>query len=259
MPRQPKNPPRPLALHLVSDLDGTWIPSPDRRPGLRRLEAFLDREPGIVVTFATGRSLASVTALLEELGARPPDHLVTDVGTGLHHRDGDGGWVEDPEYARWVDARWPADLAMRLTRHGLPAGVRLQAMAAPCRRLALETVPAANLALAAEQLAAILAGMGVQADVLPSGERYLDVLPAGVDKGVAVQHLGLLLPMVACGDSENDHGLWRVADLPVLMADSALLPGQPGVPWDRVVRPSVPGPEGILEVLRDLKSSGGLP
>jgi len=75
-----------LSLHLVSDLDGTWIPAPGRLEGLRRLEAFLEGQPGIVLTFATGRGLASALALLAERVGRLPHHLVTDVGTALHHR-----------------------------------------------------------------------------------------------------------------------------------------------------------------------------
>lgn len=250
-PRHP-SPRRPgLVLHLVSDLDGTWIPGPDRPDGLRRLEAFLARQPGIVLTFATGRGLASARALLGERVGRLPEHLVTDVGTALHHRAPDGQWLEDPGYASWVEARWPADLAGRLAAAGFPEGVRPQAGVAPPRRLALEVDPGRDLVQAAARLRAVLAGLGAPVDVLPSGDRYLDVLPAGVDKGAAVEHLRLPLPVVACGDSENDQGLWRIADLPVLMADSPLVPGR-GEPWDRLVRPRAPGPEGILEVLRRL-------
>ena len=251
VPQHP-SPRRPgLALHLVSDLDGTWIPGPDGAAGLKRLEAFLARQPGIVLTFATGRGLASALALLEARVGRMPEHLVTDVGTAVHHRAPDGQWLEDPAYAAWVEARWPAELGARLAGAGFPDGVRPQAGVAPRRRLALEVDPGRDLAEAAGRLRAVLAGLGAQVDVLASGDRYLDVLPGGVDKGAAVQHLRVPLPLVACGDSENDQGLWRVADLPVLMADSALAPG-PGAPWDRLVRPRAPGPDGILEVLRRL-------
>jgi hydroxymethylpyrimidine pyrophosphatase-like HAD family hydrolase len=93
--------------------------------------------------------------------------------------------------------------------------------------------------------------------VLPSNGHMLDVLPRGVDKAAAVRHMALALPVVACGDSENDLSLWRMADLPVLMADSAVPPNLARAPWERMVRPRTPGPEGILEVLQGLASAGG--
>jgi len=241
-----------LSLHLASDLDGTWIPAPDRLEGLRRLEAFLGGHPGISLTFATGRGLASALALLERWAGRLPDHLVTDVGTALHHRTADGRWSEDQAYALWAGARWPAGLERRIRRADLPEGVRAQPGVATVRRLALEVEPGVSLADAADRLREALERLDLPAQVLPSHGRYLDVLPPGVDKGSAVMHLGLPLALVACGDSENDLSLWRVADLPVLMADSALAPMLPGM-----VRPRAPGPEGILEVLRELWTRGG--
>jgi len=251
MPRTRPIPPG-LSLHLVSDLDGTWIPAPERSAGLRRLEAFLDSQPGIVLTFATGRGLASALALLGQRVRRLPRHLVTDVGTALHHRTADGRWREDPDYARWVETRWPAGLERCLALAGYPEGVRPQPDVTPGRRLALEVAPGADLIQSAARLRSTLAGLGLPVDVLPSHGRLLDVLPRGVDKAAAVRHLGLPLPVVACGDSENDLSLWGIADLPVLMADSAIPRSLAQAPWERLIRPSAPGPEGILEVLQGL-------
>jgi hydroxymethylpyrimidine pyrophosphatase-like HAD family hydrolase len=255
-PPNPDPPAKPgLSLHLVSDLDGTWLPSPGQVPGLRRLEAFLQAQPGIVLTMATGRGLASALEALAALGGHLPLHLVTDVGTALHHRTPGGGWAEDAAFARWVEARWPADLGERLARAGYPPGVRSQPEVPAGRRLALE-LHRGNLARAAAALRRTLDRLGSQVEVLPSNGVCLDVLPPGVDKGSAIEHMRLPLPVVACGDSENDLGLWRVADRPVLMADSAIAPGFPGVPWQRLVRPRAPGPEGILEVLLDMWRHG---
>jgi len=244
-----RHPASAFSLHLVSDLDGTWIPAPEQMAGLGRLEAFLAAHPGIILTFATGRGLASALDLLERRVGHLPQHLVTDVGTTLHHRTAQGGWVEDLAYARWVAGRWPEDLKDRLARAGWPEGVRPQPGVPASRRVALELEPGGDLQLAAARLRALLGRLGVEAEVLPSDRRYLDLLPPGVDKGSAVRHLGIPLPVMACGDSENDLGLWRVADLPVLMADSTLPLPRPGPPWDRMVRAGAPGPEGILEVL----------
>jgi len=249
----------PTALHLVSDLDGTWIPADPEDPGLRRLEAFLAARPGIVLTFATGRGLASALDLLRARVGRMPDHLATGVGTALHHRTPDGCWVEDRAYARWVGRRWPAGLGEALAR-ALPDGVRLQPEVAVRRRLALE-VERGDLREAAGRLRETLDRLGLRAEVLPSHGRLLDVLPPGVDKGTAVSRLRLPLPMLACGDSENDLALWRLADLPVIMADSPLAPpaDPPGAPWARLVRPREPGPAGILEVLEAFWARGGVP
>jgi hydroxymethylpyrimidine pyrophosphatase-like HAD family hydrolase len=73
-----------------------------------------------------------------------------------------------------------------------------------------------------------------------------------VHKGTAVEHLRKASsagrPLVVCGDSENDLGMLRVADVAVIMADSQLRDLQAGSSA-RVVRPRSPGPAGILEVL----------
>jgi hydroxymethylpyrimidine pyrophosphatase-like HAD family hydrolase len=242
--------PQRLALHLVSDLDGTWIlDTPAAEAGLRRLEAFLDRQPGIVLTFATGRGLGSALALLAARVRRMPEHLVTDVGTALFHRSPGGRWSEDPSYRAWVDARWPKDLDARLARAGLPDGVRPQTGVVACRRLALEVAPGVALDAAAARLRALLDRLDLRVQVLASHHRLLDVLPLGLDKGSAVRHLGLPLPVVACGDSDNDRGLWRVADLPVLMTGHSLADERPGL-----VRPIAAGPDGILEVLLSLEA-----
>jgi HAD superfamily hydrolase (TIGR01484 family) len=254
VPRPPLQDSQPgLRLHLVSDLDGTWIPAHWERRDLEPLEAFLKCQPGIVLTFATGRSLESALGALGRLEALPPHFLVTDVGTAIHLRDAQGHWVEDQDYGRRVDQRWDAAAAERLLG-GLPPGIRLQPGVKAHRRLPLEADPQADLEEALRSLTDAVEASGLQADILASNGRCLDVLPRGVDKGAAVSHLmerhGIPRPLVACGDSENDLGMLRIADLPVLMAGCAIsLDAGDG---DRALRPLAPGPLGILEVLRDL-------
>ena len=247
-----------LAVHLVSDLDGTWISDAHDPDGLRDLESFLAEQPGIVLTFATGRTLPSALAVLSLTARVMPRHLVTDVGAVIHHQGEAGTWVEDGDYARWVDSRWDQGLAEKLAWGTLGPWVRPQASVLARRRLALQAAEGVELDRAVRELARSLKRAGLLADVLASSDRYLDVLPKGVHKGTAVQHLRaggkLPSPVVVCGDSENDLGMLRMADIPVIMPDGPLSARCPGVPRDRLIVAPSPGPRGILEVLRGLAS-----
>ena len=244
-----------LSLHLVSDLDGTWIPSEGMEEGLRQLEAFLGANSGIVLTFATGRSLASARQVLASRVKVWPSHFITDVGTAIHHRQLDGVWAEDKEYAAWVESRWDGPGFESMGEAWIPEGVERQPDVIAHRRLAFHVAPWRDVAESAEELRASLARMSLAAEVLATGQ-CLDVLPVGVDKGAAAvflhSHLGVPRPLVVCGDSENDIGMFKVADLPILMADSPLTCDSSRVLWDRLHRPHSPGPMGILETLLSL-------
>ena len=259
----PEPPGRELTLHLVSDLDGTWLPAPNHQGDLALLEAFLAGHPGIVLTFATGRTLGSALAVLASLGAALPKYLIADVGTAIFQRDAQGRWRELEDYGQWVARRWNPVAVERALRGTLPAGVTAQAGVVPCRRLALEVGCGTDLRRGALALAESLAAAGVEADILPSAGHCLDVLPRGVHKGTAVEYLqarhGLPRPLVVCGDSGNDLGMLRIADVPVLMASSSLPPDAPGLDSNRLVQPCAPGPLGILATLRGLAAPEATP
>lgn len=240
-------------VHLVSDLDGTWLPGTGDEVALHRLETYLAHCPGVTLTFATGRTLESALEVLHARTNLRPDHLVTDVGAALHHAGPGESWIEDVDFTAWVAARWNPETEARVQQAGLPEGVRFQEGARPQHRLALEVVDPRNLEGAAAELQLILATLGLSAEILLSGGRYIDVLPNGVDKGGAIafmERCGTVpRPMIACGDSENDLGLFRTADLALLMCDSTLDPRDIPPACGPVVRTPRPGPDGILEML----------
>lgn len=240
-------------VHLVSDLDGTWLPSPGDEAALHRLETYLAHCPGVTLTFATGRTLESAQEVIHTRTNLRPDHLVTDVGAALHHAGPGESWIEDVDFTAWIAARWNPETKSRVEQAGLPEGVRFQEGLNPLRRLALEVVDPRNLEGAAAELQLTLATLGLSAEILLSGGRYIDVLPIGVDKGSALEFMErcgtVARPLIACGDSENDLGLFRTADLAILMCDSSL--DHRAIPpvCGPIVRTSKPGPDGILEML----------
>lgn len=237
------------AFHLVTDLDGTWLPAPDQLSYLRRLEASLVARPEIVLTFATGRTFASALEAIERWSLHPPRHLITDVGTALFHRTPQGDWEEDPVWADRVAACWDAGAAQACLTAGLPDTLRVQPGVAPPRRLALQRAAEADMAEAERNLRQACQAHGLEADILPSHGFYFDVLPRGINKGAALAFLqaswGLPSPVVGCGDSANDLGLFEVADHPVLMPGGLGEEEVPPALFRRVSRASLPGPRGI--------------
>ncbi|MCM2249891.1 MAG: HAD family hydrolase [Geothrix sp.] len=234
-------------FHLVTDLDGTWLAgSPSARQGL---EAVLAARQGIVLTFATGRTFTSALEAIAHWDLHPPDHLITDVGAALFHRDSTGNWVENQVWARRATSAWNASAAAGVLAAGLPGTLRPQPDLVPLRRLAFQASGPAELAAAEPGLAETCRLQGLVADLLPSHGIYLDVLPHGIHKGSALAYLQaacrLPRPIVGCGDSTNDLALFEAADLPLLMQDG--LPDReiPAPLRDRIHRTKAPGPEGI--------------
>lgn len=251
---KPAQAPARTELHLVSDLDGTWIPRQSQAEDLPALEQYLEKRPDITLTFATGRSLESAIEILKTVIGRQPDHLITDVGGALFHRNAQDQWVEDKVYATWVRSRWDGETLQKIMVEGLPEGVQLQAEGGALRRVALRVDDPDNLLRSAIRLQVMIHRLGLAADVLTSNERYIDILPFDVDKGSPIRfmkrHHGLTAPLIACGDSENDLGLFKIADVAVLMSDSPLNIEHPRLVGTRILRSTQPGPKGILEILK---------
>ena len=233
-------------LVLVTDLDGTLLAGPPAwRHGVYR---WLEQERQRVLhVFCTGRDLASVAALLAadtSPGLRPPHLVISDVGCSVAC----GVSLEllppvvDPITARWAGKREPVEALLA----GAP-GLSSQPISAD-RRLAYYVDPDAF----AHDLIPQVEAHGV--DCLLSDNRYLDVLPAGVNKGSTLLELlgRLQVPaerVVTAGDSLNDLAMFEtgLAGVMVGNAEPALLGHLPGLPRTYLARGH--GCEGIAEGL----------
>lgn len=238
-----------MGCHIVTDLDGTWLPAPTQREDSRRLErAVLDRSD-IVLTFATGRTYTVALEAIDQWELRTPHHLITDVGTALFHRAPGGGWREDARWTERVLSVWDEQAAETFLAHHLPASVCAQPGVLPIRRLALQRANGADMAVAGAELSRACEEAGLRVDVLPSHDLYFDVLPRGIHKGAALAFLQASLdlprPVVGCGDSANDLGLFEAADHPVLMKGGLEDSELPPEVRSRAIRTPVPGPRGI--------------
>jgi hydroxymethylpyrimidine pyrophosphatase-like HAD family hydrolase len=234
-------------LMLVTDLDGTLLEG--SIPMRRRLYGWLaSQRHRVLQVFSTGRDLRSVARLLVEeahLGLHPPHLVIGDVGCTVACG---ASLIPSPLALEPIEALWRGRAELVLPLLAVLPGLSSKPLSTD-RRLAYGIDPRR---LDLSRLAAIEAH-GV--DCLVSGDKYLDVLPAGVNKGSTL--LGLLewlelepALVVTAGDSLNDLAMFETGLQSVMVgnAEPGLVRALPGL--TRTYRASGHGCEGILEGLR---------
>jgi HAD superfamily hydrolase (TIGR01484 family) len=234
-------------LVLVTDLDGTLLGgSPLWR---RRLYAWLQaKRHRVLHVFSTGRDLRSVARLLleeREMGLCAPHLVIGDVGCTLAC----GESLElVPLAVDPIEARWRGQAERLLPLLAQIPGISPQPISAE-RRLAYAIDPET---LDSTRLATI-ESHGV--DCLVSDNRYLDVLPGGVNKGSTLLMLLQWLEVedalvVTAGDSLNDLAMFETGLQSVMVgnAEPGLVVALPRLPSTYLA--CAHGCEGIVEGLR---------
>jgi len=198
--------PRDPALVLVTDLDGTLLGgSPESR---RQLYGWLaDQRQEVLHIFCTGRDRRAVRAMLDG-GVQPPPpapHLVIgDVGCTVAC----GLSLETvPMAVDPIEAQWKAVAPLVDGCLDGVAGLKRQAQP-PERRYAYNYEPETF----DPSILASLESLGV--DCLLSDNQFLDLLPAGVNKGSTLMRLLQLLDLppervVTAGDTLNDLSMFQ--------------------------------------------------
>lgn len=192
---------------LATDLDGTFIGDDEAMHTLwRDLE-----EHGITVAFSTGRHLPSIEAFYEEQQtSRRAQACVTMVGTEVWLLAGDG-YVEDPGWSTVISEAWDKERVEAIISDLPDVAMQPAEWQSEFKSsYFLEDDAPAGLAHIERRLAA----EGLQAKVVYSADRFLDLLPARSGKGEAVRYLADLLgipphEVVTSGDTGNDLDMMR--------------------------------------------------
>ena len=238
--------PHAPSLVLVTDLDGTLLGGPD--PWRRRFYRWLQQERERVLhVFCTGRDLASVAHVLRQEGEQglvAPHLVIGDVGSTVACGT---SLLPLPMATEPIEARWLGLPERLLPLLATIPGIAPQPVSAE-RRLAFlidpEALDPASLA--------VIEAHGV--DCLVSDNRYLDVLPAGVNKGSTLLTLLEWLEVepttvVTAGDTLNDLAMFEtgLAGVMVGNAEPGLVATLPRLPNTYLARAH--GCEGIVEGL----------
>ena len=190
---------------LATDLDGTFIGDDAAMRDLwRDLEA-----ADILVVFSTGRHLRSIEEFYAEVGdGRRAEACITMVGTEIWKRRGDG-YEQDRRWSDVISEAWDKAKVEAILA-GIPEAVmQPHEWQSPFKSsYFLEDNAEARLA----ELHDRLRGEGLDAKVVYSASRFLDLLPVRSGKGEAVRYLaaGLrIAEVVTAGDTGNDLDMMR--------------------------------------------------
>ncbi|UYQ95756.1 HAD family hydrolase [Chitinophaga horti] len=186
---------------LATDLDGTFLGG--STVARQQLYMLLRKRRDIQLVYVTGRGLSSVEPLIAEEGIPTPAYIIGDVGATIVN-----GWTLQPVMPLQapIAAVWPGCDVVRNQLRGIP-GLLYQDVPQE-RRCSFYLKEASLLPTIREQLA------GLNCDVIYSAGKYLDVLPAGVNKGTSLMALVDLLDVdpvtvLVAGDSLNDLAMYH--------------------------------------------------
>lgn len=229
---------------LATDLDGTFLGgTPAQCEAL--YDWILERRDEIELIYVTGRSLTTMQDVLTDLPLQP-DHIIADVGTSVY--SGPKG-LPLAALETWLDASWPVDAKTQIQAVLLQHPHLVSQPIVEGRRVSC-FYSDASLALAARNA---LLSLGF--DVLLSAERYLDVLPPGVQKGTTLLktlHALDLNPQrtLVAGDTLNDLSLFHTGLAGVAVANREPLLNQALVGLNHVHLSEYDGAAGVLDALK---------
>jgi hydroxymethylpyrimidine pyrophosphatase-like HAD family hydrolase len=226
-------------LLLATDLDGTFLGgSPADRTGLYE---WIRLQHELRLVFVTGRGLPSVQPLLDDPAIPDPDYIICDVGATIVH--GHNLLPVQPVQAA-IEKKWPGQELVRMRMEQV-AGLRYQEV--PQQRRCSFYYDDTTAIDVAVQIATELG-----CDVIQSAGRFLDIMPAGVNKGSTLVQLIAQInypagKVLVAGDTMNDRSLYDAGFRGVVVgaAEPALL--QYTLHHTHVLQSEKPGAAGIME------------
>lgn len=227
---------------LATDLDGTFLGGKNIEK--LKLYRLIRENPDIRLAFVTGRGVESVLPLLNDPIIPNPDFIICDVGATI--LNGRTQEAVQPLQSQ-IERKWPGSLAIRAKLKKIK-GLQFQEVPQE-RRCSFYFDEHTDI----EQVRKLVSESGCE--VLLSANRYLDVLPGGVNKGSTLVQLVKMMgiaekQILVAGDTLNDLSLYRTGYKGVVVgaAEQALIEATQDIP--HVYQAQKTGAGGIMEALQ---------
>ncbi len=196
---------RKMKRMLVTDIDGTLISEEHEHPGLSIINDFLrDRDPSLGFGIASGRSFELVKQALEEHQVPSPDFLVCAVGSEIYYH-AESAYLEDKGWQKYLAKNWHRENIVSKLQSVKWLEMQEEAGQNPYKISYYYDPEHWDENLLNRMLMKELANVVL----IPSHDRFLDILPKRASKGRALKYIckKWAIPyemVVAAGDSGND-------------------------------------------------------
>lgn len=191
---------------LVSDIDDTLTGD---RKAIGRLNSLIRKRNDLIFGVATGRHVKDAMATLKAWSVAEPQFLITSVGTEIYTNFGQ--LLQNEAWQRHIQFRWRPERVREVLR-GLADLEPQEAEAQTRFKISYYCDNAGEHTVAAVK--SLLRTNLLQARVLVSKQRCVDVIPVRASKGHALRFLATqwrfeLSNVIAAGDSGNDLDILR--------------------------------------------------
>jgi sucrose-phosphate synthase len=240
---------------LVCDLDGTLLGD---RDSLQVLLGWIqERRRALAFGVATGRKADSALRVMREWGVPMPDVIISGIGTEIRYAFNgalDLGWEHH------IRQGWRRDDVAAALREVPGLTLQGRRKQGPCK-LSYHVKRARMPSL--EAIHGVIHRSGLQANLVYSQARFLDVLPQRASKGQALRYLAFKwgIPLdrfLAAGDTGNDRDMLVGDMMGIVVANHspelAPLRGRMHIYFS-----NLPFAAGILDGLRHYQQRFGFP
>jgi len=190
---------------LVCDLDDTLTGD---KKAIRKFNAIITPKKFCLV-YSSGRFKSSIISLIVRTGLVNPDVIIANLGTELYYAP---HWNKDKDWEQIVKKSWNKEKIISVLD-----AFDLQRQ--PYDKQFVVPYYTDNDSIVKE----IEEKMGsCNAKVVHTGKRFLDIIPESAGKGNAARYVGgkLNVPVICCGDSENDEEMLKKSDYGVLVGNA---------------------------------------